>query len=58
MIDPLVLRLVPVEVYNYSSSSYGSYPVDYASSHYLFPSAVTLKKDNLKIYLLAADLQR
>ncbi|MDR2683389.1 MAG: DUF4270 domain-containing protein [Dysgonamonadaceae bacterium] len=60
-IDPLVLRLVPVEVayYNYSSSySYTSVPVDYAASHYLFPSAVTLKKDQLKIYLLATDLQR
>ena len=59
MIDPLVLRLVPVDVAYYNaSSSYSYYPVDYASSHYLFPSAVTLKKDNLKIYLLAADLQR
>ena len=59
MIDPLVLRLVPVEVayYNYSSG-YSYYPVDYASSHYLFPSAVTLRKDDLKIYLLAADLKR
>ncbi|GHV57947.1 hypothetical protein FACS1894182_08220 [Bacteroidia bacterium] len=60
MIDPLVLRLVPVDVAYYTSSSYYSYSVsavDYASSHYLFPSAVTLKKDNLKIYLLAADLQ-
>ena len=61
MIDPLVLRLVPVEVayYNYNSGySYYPTPIDYASSHYLFPSAVTLKKDDLKIYLLAADLQR
>jgi hypothetical protein len=58
-IDPLVLRLVPVEVayYTYTSSSYTTVSADYASSHYLFPSAVTLKKDNLKIYLLAADLQ-
>ena len=61
MIDPLVLRLVPVEVayYNYNSGySYYPTPIDYASSHYLFPSAVTLKKDDLKIYLLAADLQQ
>ncbi|MDR1526088.1 MAG: DUF4270 domain-containing protein [Dysgonamonadaceae bacterium] len=60
-IDPLVLRLVPVEVAYYTSSSsysYTSTTVDYASSHYLFPAAVTLKKDNLKIYLLAADLSR
>ncbi|MDR0543634.1 MAG: DUF4270 domain-containing protein [Dysgonamonadaceae bacterium] len=59
-IDPLVLRLVPVEVayYTASSSYYATTAVDYAASHYLFPSAVTLKKDKLKIYLLAADLQR
>lgn len=58
-IDPLVLRLVPVEVayYNYTTSSYSTVAIDYASSHYLFPSAVTLKKDNLKIHLLSADLQ-
>ena len=59
MIDPLELRLVPVDVAYYNTSSgYSYYAVDYASSHYLFPSAVTLKKDNLKIYLLAADLQQ
>ena len=59
MIDPLVLRLVPVDVAYYNDySSYSSYPIDYASSHYLFPSAVTLKKEDLKIYLLAADLQQ
>jgi hypothetical protein len=59
-IDPLVLRLVPVEVAYYNTTSYytTSAPVDYATSHYLFPSAVTLKKDPLKIYLLAADLNR
>jgi len=53
-IDPLVLRLVPVNVAYYNSSGYS---IDYASSHYLFPSAVTLKKEDLKIYLLAANLQ-
>jgi hypothetical protein len=58
MIDPLVLRLVPVDVlyYNYSSG-YSYYPMDYAATHYLLPSAVKLKKDNLKIYMLAADLK-
>jgi hypothetical protein len=58
-IDPLVLRLVPVEVAYYTATSgYTTSTVDYASSHYLFPAAVTLKKDQLKIYILAADLKR
>jgi len=58
-INPLVLRLVPVNVSGYSAgNNYSSYLVDYASSHYLFPSAVTLKKDDLKIYWLAAELER
>jgi hypothetical protein len=58
-IDPLILRLVPVEVayYTYQSSSYTTIAADYAASHYLLPSAVTLRKNNLKIHLLSADLQ-
>jgi hypothetical protein len=59
--DKLELRIVPVQVtyyevtnpYNYSTSYVDSYP-----AHYLAPSAVTLKKDNLKIKIIAADLQR
>jgi hypothetical protein len=57
-VDPLVLRLIPVEVAYYTTTDYYTstqMAIDYAASHYLFPSAVTLKKDNLKIHLLAAD---
>jgi hypothetical protein len=57
--EDLKLLLIPVQVtyYMYSnSSSYTSYPVDITSSHYLYPSAVTLKK-NLKIEIVAAGLR-
>ncbi|GHV20804.1 hypothetical protein FACS189428_0300 [Clostridia bacterium] len=59
--DKLELRLVPVQVayYEYSSSySYSTSYIDYTAAHYLAPSAVTLKKDNLKIKIIAADLKR
>lgn len=59
--NDLVLRLIPVQVgyYEYTGSYYSatSY-VDYNTANYLAPSAVTLKKNNLKIQIIAADLNR
>ncbi|MDR0680675.1 MAG: DUF4270 domain-containing protein [Dysgonamonadaceae bacterium] len=55
----LKLLLIPVQVsyYTYTNSySYTSSQVDITSSHYLYPSAVTLKK-NLKIEIVAAGLK-
>ncbi len=51
----LELLLIPVATQYYSSSST---VVDYATSHYLSPSAVTLKKggDNMKIKVVATNL--
>jgi hypothetical protein len=57
--EDLKLLLIPVQVsyYMYTDSySYTSYPIDITSFHYLYPSAVTLKK-NLKIEIAAAGLQ-
>ena len=59
----LSLYLIPVDVsyYLYTDPyTYSSYPVDNATSHYLVPSAVTLKKggDQLKIQIVATDLKK
>jgi hypothetical protein len=58
----LVLFIIPVQVsYYLASDYYGSqYPVDYATSNFLAPSAVTLKRggNNLIIEIIAADLQQ
>ena len=53
----LELLLIPVQTEFYSSSSSGT--VDYSTSHYLRPSAVTLKKgkDNLELKIVATDLE-
>ena len=57
----LELLLIPVTVpYYYDTTDYYKmYPLDYATYHYLYPSAITLKKggENLKIQIIAADLQ-
>ncbi|MDR0413444.1 MAG: hypothetical protein LBH61_06575, partial [Dysgonamonadaceae bacterium] len=55
----LELLLLPVQVsyYMYTNAySYTSYPVDITSAHYLYPSAVTLRK-NLKVEVVAVGLQ-
>ncbi|MDR1436549.1 MAG: DUF4270 domain-containing protein [Candidatus Symbiothrix sp.] len=54
----LELLLIPVQVeYITQSNGYSSYTQDYFSSHYLFPSAVTLKKggNNLQLKIIASD---
>ena len=61
--EVLNLLLIPVQTtFIYQQSSYYSQgiPVDYATSYYLFPSAVALKKDkeNLKIRILASSLEK
>jgi hypothetical protein len=56
---PLELLLIPVQVeYTLQSSGYSYSNVDYSTSHYLFPSAVTLKRggDNLQIKIIASDM--
>lgn len=56
----LELLLIPVSVpyYIQTDAYYNQYAVDYASNHYLYPSAVTLKKggDNLKLHIIAVDI--
>lgn len=57
---PLELFLIPVQVEYYTQSSgYTSYYQDYSTSHYLLPSAVTLKKggSNLQIKIIASGYQ-
>jgi hypothetical protein len=57
----LKLWLIPVQTTWFMQSvSYGSsIPVDYLTTHYLYPSGVTLKKgeDNLKVRVIATDLK-
>ncbi|MCC8146979.1 MAG: DUF4270 domain-containing protein [Bacteroidales bacterium] len=57
----LELLVIPVTVpYYYASNDYyETNPLDYATYHYLYPSAVTLRKggDNLKLKIIAADLE-
>jgi len=57
----LKLWLIPVQTTWVSQSSYygSSGAMDYMTSHYLYPSGVTLKKggDNLKVRVIATDLQ-
>lgn len=59
----LELLLIPVQTsYTQQSSSYYSsyyYDVDYSTTHYLYPSAVALRKnpENLKIRVIATDLE-
>jgi hypothetical protein len=56
----LKLWLIPVmTTYSYQQDYSGSgYDIDYSTSHYLWPSGVTLKKggDNLKVRVIASDL--
>jgi hypothetical protein len=59
--DVLNLLLIPVQTtFAYQSSSYysPSSAIDYTTSYYLFPTAVSLRKDpeNMKIRILASDL--
>jgi hypothetical protein len=54
----LTLRLIPVAVAYYTNTDsyyYTTSYVDYASANYLAPSAVTLKKDNLKLRIIAVS---
>jgi len=56
----LKLWLIPVLTNWYSQSTYsGTVYVDYMTSHYLYPSGVTLKKgnDNLKVRVIATDMK-
>lgn len=57
----LELVLIPVLVPYYFSNSdyYNSTPIDYATSHYTFPTAITLKKGgkHLRLKIIAADLE-
>jgi hypothetical protein len=50
------LFLIPVQVEYYSSYTSS---VDYSTTHYLYPSAVTLKKggNNLQLKIIASDLE-
>ncbi|MDR1718917.1 MAG: DUF4270 domain-containing protein [Dysgonamonadaceae bacterium] len=52
----LELLVIPVVVNTYYSSSYGY--IDYSTSHFLEPSAVSLRKDadHLKLYIVATDM--
>jgi hypothetical protein len=52
----LELLLIPVQVEYYTN--YTS-DLDYSTAHYLYPSAVTLKKggDNLQLKIIASDLE-
>ena len=55
----LNLLLIPIQTSYMTESTYNGYvDRDYASSYYLSPSAVALKKggDNLKIRIIASDL--
>jgi hypothetical protein len=57
--ENLKLLILPVQVSYYTATdsySYTTYPVDQSSSHYLYPSAVALKKE-MKIEVIAAGLQ-
>ncbi|MDR0546640.1 MAG: DUF4270 domain-containing protein [Dysgonamonadaceae bacterium] len=55
--DALMVRLVPIQILSSTQSSYyGTSTTEYAPANYLYPSAVTLKKDNLKIEVVSADL--
>lgn len=57
-VDELHLVLVPVQVaFSQSSSYYTTSELDYASSHYLYPSAVTLNNQDLQIEILAAAIK-
>ena len=56
----LKLWLIPVQTTWTAQQSYsGTAYVDYLTSHYLYPSGVTLKKggDNLQVRVIATDLQ-
>ena len=56
----LKLWLIPVLTTWYTQTSYsGSSYTDYMTSHYLYPSGVTLKKggDNLKVRVIATDIK-
>jgi hypothetical protein len=52
----LEVLLIPVQV-EYYADSYSE--MDYSTSHYLYPSAVTLKKgsDNLQLKIIASDME-
>ena len=55
----LKLWLIPVQTtWVLQKTSTSTYQVDYMTSHYLYPSGVTLKKggDNLKVRVIATDL--
>jgi hypothetical protein len=56
----LNLLLIPVMIdYSLVSSGYSSYYQDNFTTHYLAPSAVTLKKgeDNLRLQIIASDME-
>jgi hypothetical protein len=60
--EDLKLWLIPVQtsfVWTTSSTTGEQIAADYATSHYLYPSGVALKKggDNLKIRIIASNLQ-
>lgn len=55
----LKLWLIPVQTTWYTqSTTYGTVQMDFMTSHYLYPSGVTLKKggDNMKVRVIASDL--
>ncbi len=57
-LSTLELRLIPVQVsYVLESSYYSTSYTDYATANYLAPSAVTLKKDNINIRVVASDVK-
>jgi len=55
----LELYLIPVlTAYTTQSYGYSYYDQDYLTSYYLYPSGVTLSKDNLKVRVIASDLEK
>ncbi|MDR1783990.1 MAG: DUF4270 domain-containing protein [Dysgonamonadaceae bacterium] len=55
----LELYLIPVlTTYTSQSYNYSYYDVDYLTSYYLYPSGVALSKDNLKVRVIASDLEK
>ncbi|GHT51667.1 hypothetical protein AGMMS49982_09710 [Bacteroidia bacterium] len=57
-LSTLELLLIPVQVsYVIESSYYSTSYTDYATANYLAPSAVTLKKDNINIRVVASDVK-
>ena len=57
--ESLTVRLIPIQIISsVQTSYYGSSVYEYSPENYLYPSAVTLKKDGLQVKILSADLKQ